>query len=228
MTGARARARVATIADIKAEASRQLAETGAAGLSLRGVARELGMVSSGIYRYFATRDELLTALIVDAYNELGDAADAAAIATRWSARRRWIETAVTVRNWGVAHPHKWALLYGSPVPGYAAPDTTVDPGTRVSRVLLRIVADAAGSGQLGNVEGPPVPRQLGRELGRLAELTDMPVALATVVRVLAAWSQLFGLVSFEVFGQTRGVVEDHAALLRVTADLMATTIGFTE
>lgn len=225
MTGARARARASTTADIKAEASRQLAATGAAGLSLRAVARELGMVSSAVYRYFATRDELLTALIVDAYNELGEVAETCVANSRWSSRRRWVETAVAIRAWGMAHPHEWALLYGSPVPGYAAPETTVDPGTRVSRALLTIVADASRAGELERRDGPSVPRELAKELGVLGELTDTPVDAATMVRALAAWTQLFGLVSFDVFGQTRGVVEDHAALFRVSAELMADTTG---
>src|SRR6202046_3771698 len=74
---ARERARAELTREIKQEARRQLAASGAQGLSLRAVARELGMVSSALYRYFPSRDELLTALIIDAYDALGEAAEAA-------------------------------------------------------------------------------------------------------------------------------------------------------
>src|SRR5579884_2183214 len=94
---------------------RHLVEHGAAGLSLRAIARDLGMVSSAVYRYVASRDELLTLLLVDAYNDLADAVDRArdAMAEIWS--DDVIAIAHAVRRWAVSHPASWALLYGSPV-----------------------------------------------------------------------------------------------------------------
>ncbi|MDH4077762.1 MAG: TetR/AcrR family transcriptional regulator, partial [Acidimicrobiia bacterium] len=102
-----------------AAARRQLAAEGAAALSLRSVARELGMVSSAVYRYFESRDALLTGLIVDAYDALGAAAEAAAETRDGSDLDRWVITARAIREWALDHPHEYALLYGSPVPGYA-------------------------------------------------------------------------------------------------------------
>src|SRR5690242_7837663 len=99
------------------------------------------MVSSAVYRYFPSRDDLLTALIVDAYDAVGAAAEAALTETR---RRgvvaRWVHVTTAIRRWALAHPHEYALIYGSPVPGYAAPQDTIDPATRVALVLLGIVA----------------------------------------------------------------------------------------
>ena len=112
--------------EIKAEARRQLAAGGAQQLSLRAVARELGMVSSAVYRYFPSRDDLLTALIIDAYDALGEAAEAAAGRLRQTAvRARWTAACHAVRDWAKAHPHEYALIYGSPVPGYQAPQETI-------------------------------------------------------------------------------------------------------
>jgi AcrR family transcriptional regulator len=132
---ARERARAELTREIKQEARRQLAAHGAQGLSLRAVARELGMVSSALYRYFPSRDELLTALIIDAYDALGDTAEAAdAGQPPADIRGRWEATCRAVRDWALAHPHEYALIYGSPVPGYRAPQATVAPATRVARV----------------------------------------------------------------------------------------------
>ena len=140
--GVRARVRAELTAEIKAAATRQLVTDGAAGLSLRAIARELGMASSAIYRYFASRDELLTALIIDAYNELGELVEAAndrCEPADIGARFRTI--AGTIRAWAVAHPHSYALIYGSPVPGYAAPEDTIDPATRIPIALLTLLVD---------------------------------------------------------------------------------------
>src|SRR5262244_3234056 len=140
---ARERVRAELIREITEIARRQLATDGAAGLSLRAVARELGMVSSAIYRYFPSRDELLTALIIEAYDALGGAAEAAsARPPPADVRGRWRAACHAVRDWALAHPHEYALIYGSPVPGYQAPQATIAPAIRVARVIGGLLADA--------------------------------------------------------------------------------------
>src|SRR5580704_19464666 len=106
----RARVRAEMIAEIKAVARRHL-ETDGANLSLRAVARDMGMVSSALYRYFASRDDLLTALILDAYNALGEAAEAAdaAVTDRSQLRARWLATACGIRDWALRTPAEYAL-----------------------------------------------------------------------------------------------------------------------
>ncbi|HTW98571.1 MAG TPA: TetR/AcrR family transcriptional regulator [Acidimicrobiales bacterium] len=224
--GARARARAEISAEIRAAARRQLAELGPAGLSLRAVARELGMVSSALYRYVTSRDELLTALIVESYDSLGEAAEERARATAGEApRRRWVELARAVRGWAIEHPNEYALLYGTPVAGYAAPEATNVPGTRVSLALVGVVRDAATAGRL--VPRPPLALSgaLRQDLARLGELLVLDLDESTLVRMVAAWTQLFGLVSFELFGQTRGVVAAHEELLLACAAAQADAIG---
>src|ERR1700748_1322533 len=120
---ARERARAELTREIKEEARRQLAEVGGNGLSLRAVARELGMVSSALYRYYPSRDDLLTALIIDAYNAVADAADRAAPdAPPGRCRGRWAAPCHAIRDWARSNLHEYALIYGSPVPGYQAPE----------------------------------------------------------------------------------------------------------
>src|ERR1700722_6306370 len=145
----RARVRAEMIAEIKTIARRHL-ETDGANLSLRAVARDMGMVSSALYRYFASRDDLLTALIVDAYNALGEIVEAAdtAVTDRGALRERWLATARAVRGWALANPAEYALLYGSPVPGYKAPQDTIVAAARTPVVLARILADGFASGAL--------------------------------------------------------------------------------
>ncbi|GGU99474.1 TetR family transcriptional regulator [Streptomyces filipinensis] len=221
--GARARARKEVTAAIKEEARRQLAREGAAKLSLRAVARELGMVSSALYRYFPSRDELLTALIIDAYDSLGEAAEQARDATAGAAPvPRWTAVCEAVRGWALAHPHEYALIYGSPVPGYAAPETTVPPAARVGLVLIGIVRDTHERSGLTEL---PLPAGLRPEAERMsADLApDLPPEAVTAL--VAAWSQLFGLVSFELFGQFNRVVEDREALFRHAATRLAQGVG---
>ena len=146
--------------EIKEAARRQLASEGAAALSLRAVARDLGMVSSALYRYFPSRDDLLTALIVDAYDALGAAAEAAdAACSSDHFGERWLAICRAVRRWALEHSHEYALIYGSPVPGYHAPkETTVAPATRVAGVLAGLLSNAAHAGVLHL--RMPCPRRL--------------------------------------------------------------------
>jgi AcrR family transcriptional regulator len=140
---ARARARAEITAEIIEAARRHLATDGAAGLSLRAIARELGMASSAVYRYMASRDELLTKLIIDAYDSLGAAAEAMeALRDRSDLLGRWSAVCEAVRSWAIANPNEYALIYGSPVPGYVAPPDTVAPASRVSNLLVQILIEA--------------------------------------------------------------------------------------
>ena len=162
---ARQRARAELTREIKEAARRQLAETGAPQLSLRAVARELGLVSSALYRYFPSRDDLLTALIIDAYDSLGEAAEAAAAANGTAGPRSgWRAVCHAVRDWARANPHEYALIYGSPVPGYQAPRDTVAPAARVPLVLGQLVRDSWPPRPRPGSAGPQQHRQRHRPL----------------------------------------------------------------
>ena len=229
---ARARARAEITAEIIDEARRQLAAEGAAALSLRSIARELGMVSSAIYRYVDSRDDLLTRLIIEAYDSLGGTAEAAVAGKRRPTRRRALGRHRAGRSASGRSPARTSTcsLYGRRCRDTRHPTTPWRPGTRVTLALLSIVRDAADGGRLRSpAHAVARPTQLADDLDRLADDRRARRARSsTCVAVLAAWTQLFGLLSFELSNQTRGVVEDHAALLAATARLGALSIGLTD
>lgn len=213
--------------EIMAAGRAQLAEVGAAGLSLRSIARDIGMVSSAVYRYVASRDELLTRLIIEAYDDLGQAAeDAARAAIDTTDLERWVATARAIRSWSVDDPHRYLLLYGSPVPGYAAPDDTIVPGGRVILALVGVLGDAHAGGRLdpprpGGIIDPSALAQLEQ----LAGVADPPIPPEVVLGFLAAWTQMFGMIGFEITGQTRNSVTDHPPIFEATTRLAARQIG---
>ncbi len=202
-SGVRARVRAELTAAIKDIARRQLATDGASSLSLRAISRELDMASSAIYRYFPSRDELLTALIIDAYNNVGAAVEEANEACDSpDVKVRWLVLTRAFRQWAIDNPHEFALIYGSPVPGYAAPQDTIDPATRVSVQLIQLLE---GSG-LWATEASPELNKAMAPLSEFVQHTIPPDALAAGV---GAWAQLVGLVTFELFGHLNNVIDDR-------------------
>ncbi|WP_130512906.1 TetR/AcrR family transcriptional regulator [Krasilnikovia cinnamomea] len=203
-SGVRARVRAEMTEEIKAVALRHLASDGA-NLSLRAVARDLGMASSAVYRYFASRDELLTALIIDAYDAVGGAAERAGAAPG-APLDRLLAVASAVRDWALAQPHQWALIYGTPVPGYRAPQDTVGPGIRVPLLIGHILLDAYRAGELGL--GAPLPGRFAEELAPVAADLGPDVPVRLLASTFALYFHLCGAISGELFGQLANSIED--------------------
>jgi AcrR family transcriptional regulator len=211
---ARERVRAELIGEITEVARRHLARDGAAGLSLRAVAREMGMVSSAIYRYYPSRDDLLTALIIDGYNAVGETVERTeAACPRGDHMGRWLAVCHAVRDWALAHPQEYALLYGSPVPGYRAPQDTIAPAMRNAVVFGRVVGDAHRAGVLDPPGGyPPAPASFAADAALISEAVLPGLPDDVVARAVTAWPGLFGAVSFELFGQYTNVITDLAAV----------------
>ena len=238
---ARERARAELTREIKEGARRQLATAGADGISLRAVARELGMVSSAVYRYFPSRDDLLTALIIDAYDAVGAAAEDA-IAGNGAARARWLAACHAIRGWALAHPHEYALIYGSPVPGYRAPEATIGPAARVPLAFVGVLAAAVEGGEVSGAaagstaasDGAPLAGQLAEQAQTLSAVLALPesgvpgaavVPPGMLVRGVIAWTQLFGMLSWELFGQFVGSFEPADAFFAHAVAQQATFVG---
>jgi len=220
----RAEARLRQIDRIKSTSRRLMAEKGAPGLSLREVAREMGVVSSALYRYFPTRDDLLTALIVDAYNDLGEFAERAALRVpREEPRRRLHAAASAIRKWAKSNPNEYALLYGSPVPGYEAPQFTVEPAARVALALGSIVADAW---QQSNSEANDDDESTMKGLLETRNLDGAMPGVPESVRTLSlmVWSQIFGCISFELSGHYKGSVRNANRFFGIVVDEAANLV----
>ena len=221
---ARERARAEITAEILDAARGYLATDGAPALSLRAIARDLGMASSALYRYFRSRDELLTRLIIDAYDSLGAVAEAREAAIdRNDLAGRFTAVCAAVRAWALAHPNEYALIYGSPVPGYVAPADTVQPATRVTALLLRIIVDATTAGrpqaadtqaadtQAADTQAADIQmaRAVATALAPIRSHLPPEVPAPLVQRALMVWTNLFGVISFELYGQLHQVVGEE-------------------
>ena len=226
---ARQRVHQEVSAEILAVARVHLARDGAAGLSLRSVARDVDMVPSALYRYYPGRDALLSALILSAYGSLADEAERAADATGASGASdaaRWVAVPRAMRRWALGHPHEWSLIFGTPVPGYQAPADTVVPYARVAAALVRPMLEAKAAGRLAD------PGSFGDVSDRLARAV-LPVidgllpdlAPAMVVRALQAWATLIGAISLELFGHWNNTILDPEAFFEETIASMASHIG---
>lgn len=226
--GARARVRAELTREIADVARRHLATEGAAALSLRAVAREMGMASSAVYRYYPSRDDLLTALIVQAYDMVGAAAEAADTAQEpTDLLGRWQGVCRAVRQWALVHPHEYTLIYGSPVPGYTAPALTIGPAARVAVVLCRIMATGLASATTEvTADGSGADASLTPGVAIDIGLPDQPSG-SFGARAVQTWTGLFGLISFELFGQMHNVVDDHDAFFAAATMRLAEQVGLT-
>ena len=210
---------------IKTIARAHLASDGP-DLSLRAVARELGVVSSAVYRYFASRDELLTALIIDGYDSMGEAVERAEAAV---ARRdlvgRWMAIGHAVRAWSRDQAAEYALLYGTPVPGYAAPQDTIDSAQRVLLVAAGVVRDGVERGIVAT-PADRLPKAVRADFERVAAFLDLGgIPVQVVGRLMTAWATLFGTLSFELFGRYTNGVLDLDAFFDHELRAMARHIG---
>lgn len=214
----RERNREALTREILANAREQIAAAGAASLSLRAIARDLQMSSSAIYRYFDSREAVLTALIIDSYSSLGAAVEAeyAAVADQ-SLEQRYRAVCHGVRRWALDHQHEYFLIYGTPVPGYAAPDDTIEPASRVANLLMGLLveanqnADVGSAGQKGSAgrngsagqqeEADALPLAVRAALAPMRMAVPDVIPDEQLVTALATYSAMFGAVSFELTGQ---------------------------
>ena len=223
---ARERARSELTSEIKAVALAQLASGGGAALSLRAIAREMGMASSALFRYFRSRDALLTALIIDSYSSLAEAAETAEAQVHLeSIEDRWMAICRGVRNWAVAHPHEYALIFGSPIPGYAAPPGTIGPASRVPLLLGDLLGDLMSDRSYDAGAHPEPSVAVQRAIDPVRAMMPEGVPSDLMIRGLMAWTYLFGAVSFEVFGQRHNVIVYPEAFFDHEVRRLAVMVG---
>lgn len=211
-------------------AREQIASSGANSLSVRAIARELGMASSAIYRYFPSRDELLTKLIVDSYDSLGEQAEIAEVrVSREDRAGRFRAICHAVRQWALANPHEYFLIYGTPVPGYKAPEDTIAPAARVAELMIALMIEASlehnSRKQSGNEN-----QALHRALVPIRSLIPDEVSDKQLALGLSVFSALFGAISLELGGQLHNVITDtktsRTAYFDNQVDIWLTSLGW--
>jgi AcrR family transcriptional regulator len=225
----RERARAATIEEIKATALGLMREQHTTDVRFTDIARVMGMTPPALYRYFADRDELLTALITDAYDNLG----ARVAASRDEAAEsdiggRWLAAAEAYRSWARHEPEQFSLILGMPVPGYAADEEgpTTEAAKRAMNQLSVLFVDAAQRGKLA----PPLIRHCDDALLTCAD--DKHPELNGVLSpesfqaMLQAWASLHGFTSLEAYGHLDWLTaEARDALFLSQVQLIAMTSG---
>ncbi|MCH0543184.1 WHG domain-containing protein [Streptomyces sp. MUM 203J] len=216
---------------VKAAARQLMLRAGAGGLSLEAVARSGGPGAGEVGTVFGTRDELLTALITDAYNASGSAmerADQAAVDAGASAGARLLAVTRALRQWSFDNPAEFTLIYGSPVPDYHAPQDTVPAASRTPAVLAAIVRSALAAGELAAprraVPGPPL--LLPEAVEMFGGVPEAPFS-DIIERGIVLWSSLIGLLVFQVFSRTHDSVRDESAFFDYAVAVAAESIGLT-
>ncbi|MEU3413121.1 MULTISPECIES: TetR/AcrR family transcriptional regulator [unclassified Streptomyces] len=208
-TTPRERYRAQVREEIKRHAWEQIATAGASALSLNAIAKRMGMSGPALYRYFAGRDELITALVTDAYRSLADTFRA-----RAEAGTDLRDLAQALREWALADPQRYFLVYGTPVPGYRAPDDT----TRIVSEVMAVILDACAAENLPDAPPSPLEAHLDEHRAWAGEHPAPPQALR---RALAFWTRLHGALSLELAGHFTGMRFDPARLYDAEADSVA-------
>ena len=208
-------------AAIKETAWQQITKKGAAALSLRAIARELGITAPAIYNYYPRRDDLVTTLIVEAFNSLGNAlieADQSCVPDNFA--ERLAQAGYTYRQWALTHPQRYNLIFGTPIPGYEAPAQITQPAAARSLAVLIEILDQA--------------HQAGKLIFSMAEvgesfLSQIETWKATVhsqaypqthALALVLWTRVHGIVSIELYQQFPPPINDASALFEMEIETM--------
>ncbi|MET9470272.1 TetR/AcrR family transcriptional regulator [Streptomyces sp. NPDC006544] len=195
--------------EAKTHAREQIATAGASALSLNAIAKQMGMSGPALYRYFANRDELISELIRDAYRSLADTFRA-----RAGAGAGLGDLAHALRAWALADPQRYLLVYGTPVPGYRAPEDT----TRIAAEIMAVLLDACTAD--APPPGPPSPLETHLD-GHRDWTAHHPAPPSALHRALTFWTRLHGVLSLELAGHFTGMGFDPAVLYTAEAEAVA-------
>ncbi|MEV6759167.1 TetR/AcrR family transcriptional regulator [Streptomyces sp. NPDC051105] len=214
----RQRRRAVATQEIVAAAEKHLAEHGLHALSLRAVARSLGMTVQGLYHYFPNRDALVTVLVAKAYEDLADAVTAA-VATMADepAALRFLAAAQGYRRWAVTHAERFQLLYGAPLRHYEAPaeGPTTQAMRRMSEVFQREMFGGFTTSQLAAADTRVLSSALQADLEHLFPHGPDTLPPPAAALLVSAWGHMHGMVVLEVFGHTTFVGEHQAEIFRM-------------
>jgi AcrR family transcriptional regulator len=195
--------------EVKQAALAQLAQGGPAAVSISAIGKQLGVSGPALYRYFASRDELLTELVIDAYGDLAAAlAQGAGTSMNQDPRTRLAVIARAYRAWALAQPHRYRLLFGPPLPGY---DAHAERIVEAAWASMKVLFDAMGDG----IQGAGLPQPLASQLAAWAQPHSPGADPATSLHAILAWSRLHGIVSLEIAGNFASMGLDAGQLFEI-------------
>jgi AcrR family transcriptional regulator len=222
-TTRRERVRAATLGEIKQAALDQIATEGVGALSIRGIARAIGMSPAGLYRYFDGLDALITELIADAYNDLADAV-LAATSRSGDVRHRLKDGMLAYRAWSIDHPNRFLLIFGTPIPGYAAPQdgVTVQANRRIGEAFFAVLVEGWATGEihLPASDRPPEPGEVA-----FAAQAGPGFPPTWIAPFLGMWANFHGMVTLEILNQLDWVYPDAESFYRAEIDRLIAGLG---
>ena len=227
--------------DIMAHAYRLMQEKGAAGISIRAIARQMDITAPALYHYYSNLDAVVTDLIADSYHRLGNALLEAHSATGQlqhaqhgmadggagtSTMRRVCNA---YRDWAMTHPTQFQLIFGTPIPGYEAPaEVTVPEVVRCIGVIVAAVHDAIAAGQLTVQRPDGIPPQIDQYVGHLIASSHYETSVDAFVLATGVWSHIHGVVTLEMAGHLGPMIGDVDALYDMQLSLIFRAIGLAE
>lgn len=213
---------------IKSTAWAQMALHGTAGLSLRGIARQLSVTAPAIYNYFPRLEDLITALIVDAFTALAETMEATdASVTSERSYDKIVALCLAYRRWAIEHPVHFQLIYGNPIPGYSAPaEITIPLARRPFLGMFRWFVRGYETGELGIPdEYQDVPPPMAERMAAWKEVSGIEMPDALVVLLMSGWSRIHGAVMLELFGHIQPLVGEGPDFFRLEVEAFARHLG---
>jgi AcrR family transcriptional regulator len=223
----RERLREATFEEIKSTAWKQIAEQGVAALSLRAIAREMGMTAPGLYRYYPSRDDLVTALIVEAFNSFSAALEEARDEYKQDDHvGRFRALSRTYFDWAIAHSQKYVLLFGTPVPGYVFSREAGPAAQRAFLILQGVIGEAHAAGRItGELAALRLPAGLRSQYDALKKM-GMPYSPIVTHLALSVWATIHGISSLYLYSYLTGFLADQSgAFVDLEIEKMVRTLG---
>ena len=224
----RERLREQTLQEIKAIAHQQMDESGTASISLNAIARRMEISTPALYRYFSNRDDLVTALIIEAFNDLADTLEQVAESPAPSQARRLFNVLLAYRQWALTRPIDFELIYGNPIPNYHAPEEkTVPAARRGFEVILRILLECYQDGELiPPAEYHHLPPELSIEMSPddpSSNTSSLPEVILYIG--LVGWYHIHGMIMLELFHHIQPMLNNPTIFYQHEVELMMRSLG---
>jgi len=225
----RERLRQSTVAEIKARAWRQVADGGATSVSLRAIARDMGMTSSALYRYFDSREQLVEELVADGYASLADTLESAIAAEGWEhdPLGRFFHVVHTYRAWALAHSTEYGLVFGTSICGPDVNERVLQEHHRGVQVLFQVMIDGIATGCVDPRRIGPLTAVLDAQLQRWQQELGLPLESEALAACLYVYAQLHGTISIELFQGLPDALMPAEQLFEFQMRTIMTTLGAT-